>query len=78
MRVVNTIEREILQAEWEDFILGETHMCERTWQLLASAGDDVRAGNETVRGRKEGVKKRLGEYCDSCQRARTEVFGTVV
>jgi VAD1 Analog of StAR-related lipid transfer domain/PH domain len=67
MRVVNSIEREVVRSEWERWVGGESRRCRQLGAVLGGA----REGNETVGRRKEdqdAVQRWYGEYCDSCQR----------
>ncbi|KAI2618719.1 hypothetical protein GGS26DRAFT_574270 [Hypomontagnella submonticulosa] len=53
MRVVNSVEREMLHAEWENWLLDENHRCEQVgavltaWNSSSSAGDGVK-GDKTA------------------------------
>ena len=60
MRVVNSIEREVVQAEYEDWLMGENRRC----SLL----QDAIAGNRTehINGRLNEIKDWQSEYCNSC------------
>ena len=69
MRVVNTIEREIVRTEWERWVGDEARRCRQLGSMLETAAGNEK--NETVgylQGRKEELQRWFGEYCDSCQR----------
>ncbi|MCJ1284235.1 SNF1-interacting protein [Xylographa opegraphella] len=68
MRVVNSIEKEILQAEWEDWIVGETTRCTKMEKIIANE-------NETQVQDMRRTKGRFDEYCASCNEAQTQLLG---
>ena len=69
MRVVNSIEQEVVQAEYESWLMGENSMCEQ----LRTA---IRANRTELQGeRLLEVTNWQGEYCESCGREEKRVFG---
>jgi len=78
MRVVNSLERNMVHAEWDNWLFEETSRCKQALFVLsnrkpltgsvgqnsASEGDD--------RGERSETAKWLSEYCDSCNRERSE------
>jgi hypothetical protein len=58
LRVVNRIEKEVLEAEYETWLLDETLKCERVGVLLNGEGGK-RAG--------EDVEVWLRRYCGDCE-----------
>lgn len=64
MRVVNSIEREMMQAEWEDWIAGETGKCAQMRKMLER-------GNSTP---ETETRSRFEEYCASCREAQSQVL----
>ncbi|KAL5420289.1 hypothetical protein PMIN03_000115 [Paraphaeosphaeria minitans] len=58
LRVVNRIEKEVVEAEYENWLLGETHKCQRVATML---GEDGRKSKEV-----EGWVKG---YCGDCESA---------
>ena len=76
MRVVNSIEREILQAEWENWLLEEHSKCKHLDALIRRNSTDL------VRRRTSNEQETLGadpsrlgkvqawhqEYCEDCNR----------
>ncbi|KAK5173725.1 SNF1-interacting protein [Saxophila tyrrhenica] len=68
LRVVNRIERDVVQAEWEDWVRGEGRKCDRVEQMLV-----VRQQKQSGKGKKADrkVDGELGPefkaYCDSCR-----------
>lgn len=77
MRVVDSVEREMLQSEWENWLINEKSLCDELDSLLQ--GDRSRGGDGTAREPApsqrvlgpEGMEA-LGEwrerYCGSCRR----------
>jgi hypothetical protein len=78
MRVVNSIEREILRAEWENWLLDENTRCKQAQMLLQ---DNSNPSNDRSVGKADGQQvmdikdKRMKnlrswqeEYCGSCRR----------
>ena len=76
MRVVNSIEREILQAEWENWLLEEHAKCKHLGALIRRNSTDLvrrRASNEQEAlgadpSRLEKVQAWHQEYCEDCNR----------
>jgi len=64
MRVVNSIEREMMQAEWEDWVAGETGKCAKMRKMM-ERGNSTQ-GMET--------RSRFEEYCASCREAQSQVL----
>ncbi|OJD36353.1 transcription factor 3 [Diplodia corticola] len=62
MRLVNRVEREVLQAEWENWVLDENVRCRRV-------GDMIRKRNETDGGSVDAVMEWWVGYCGECKRA---------
>lgn len=46
MRVVNKIEREMVQSEWESWLAGENRRCEQVRELLVSEGSSAKGKRE--------------------------------
>ena len=91
MRIVNNVEREILRAEWENWLLDENTRCKQVQRILREEGTNVSptrrikgADPEIVLDRK--AKERMGnmdnllrwqkEYCGSCQRELELLFAS--
>ena len=76
MRVVNSIEREMLIGEWERWIGNERRRCD-TVKLLLEGGNsndddnnDDGSGSDSERKRHRAeLKERFNDYCGSCDRA---------
>lgn len=63
MRVVNGVEREVVRAEWENFLADENARCEEVRGLLAK--EDGKGGEE--RKRAEEMRGWVEDYCGSCE-----------
>lgn len=61
MRVVNSIERDVVQAEYEDWLIGENRRCKQLEDAVVANRTDLE-GERLVE-----VKRWQGEYCDSCE-----------
>lgn len=74
MRVVNSIEREMLQAEWESWLLEETVKCKHLGAMLSHNTTELSAGkNNNGQHVLDGEPQRLEQirawqqlYCESC------------
>lgn len=61
IRMVNNIERNIIQSEWENWLIDEAVKCKQASYMLRHYQDmDV----------VEDVAKLVKEYCDSCEKER--------
>ena len=80
MRVVNSIEREVVRTEWERWVGSERRRCRQLGAVLDGAASGRGShgadgnGNSKSNGtigelgtRKEEVQRWFGEYCQSCQ-----------
>lgn len=79
MRIVNGVEREVIQSEWENWLADENLRCEQAGSMLEESGTerngDVKQQQrmESTLGR-EDLRKWHEDYCGSCradQRALT-------
>lgn len=89
MRVVNSVEKEMLQAEWENWLLDENTKCRKVEAMLRDNRTGVSPGREaqgsasqqvldTQHGDKEGRLEELrawqAEYCGSCEQEQDRLF----
>ncbi len=65
MRVVNSVEKEVLRTEWEGFVRGEWRRCRQFGRFLEEEKKEEN-GNGTMTGLEE-VERWLGDYCESCR-----------
>lgn len=72
MRVVNTIEREMLLVEWENWIMDEMFRCNQIERLIRGNDTSTSSG-----GGAEVLRQWHAEYCGSCriQQLRLEEQG---
>lgn len=71
MRVVNSIEREVLQAEWENWLLEENVKCKHLEALLSQNTTKLSAENgqhplDLDPGRLEDLRAWQQQYCENC------------
>ena len=85
MRVVNSIEREMMQAEWENWLLDENTRCKQVQALLREdreAKPKTKSGSEQrtleidedKRSKLASMRSWHEEYCGSCKREQEMVF----
>lgn len=81
-RVVNNIEREMIKAEWENWLLDENNRCRQVRMMLEDSnfngtttmgegGKDNEVSDEVTGQRKrkvENLRRWQEEYCGSCRR----------
>ena len=83
MRVVNSIEHEMVQAEWEHWLLGENAKCKQLGALIQrnlakqptikpSKGQQQSFVSDDPR-QLDQAREWYGEYCESCDRERALV-----
>ena len=81
MRVVNSIEREVLQAEWENWLLEENIKCKHMGAMLSRNTSDLLVektndGQHVRNGESKGfeeIRAWQQQYCKSCNKALTSV-----
>lgn len=74
MRVVNSIEREILRAEWENWLIGENVKCkhlgavlnQNNTKLLADKSKNGQNPLDGDSGRLEDIRSWQQQYCKTC------------
>jgi hypothetical protein len=59
LRAVNTVEKELVEAEWMNWLSEELHRCDCTAQMLTRSSDEV------LKERKDSIVK-IREYCADC------------
>lgn len=65
MRVVNGVELEMVQAEWEAWLEGENWRCEQVRGMLSEGEGNGVDGGEKPMGASEGEQKVMGEGDDN-------------
>jgi hypothetical protein len=76
MRVVNSIEREVLQAEWENWLMNEKALCDDLDVMLREDGEASREESNKVQKQlkgmpsmsKQALEEWKGAHCGSCRR----------
>ncbi|KAF2789113.1 hypothetical protein K505DRAFT_378444 [Melanomma pulvis-pyrius CBS 109.77] len=79
LRVINRIEKEVVEAEYENWLVDETNKCERVGSMLKRDGEGKSSG-----AGKDGKEKERGKvveewvkgYCGDCERALGGLRGT--
>jgi hypothetical protein len=82
MRVVNNVEREMLQAEWENWLLDENTRCKQVQRMLRENQEKISSTRRTNgadsqqvleakardrTARMDNLRKWQEEYCGSCK-----------
>lgn len=75
MRIVNSIEREMVQSEWENWLADENVRCDKLKTVLESDGNTKsrRNGDQKVmasnidEGKRETLREWYDTYCGSCK-----------
>lgn len=69
MRVVNRVEEEVVQSEWEDWVKEEERKCERVDGMLTEQKKRSRSGKQAQEeiAREGGLGEEFAKYCDSCR-----------
>ncbi|GKT52095.1 uncharacterized protein ColSpa_12276 [Colletotrichum spaethianum] len=76
MRIVNSIEREMVQSEWENWLADENVRCDKLKMVLEENGAGAktkRSGSQKVmtsamdEGKKETLREWYDTYCGSCK-----------
>ena len=60
LRVINRIEKEVVEAEYENWLLDETHKCSKVGALLEEAGS---------KGKEKEVEAWVKGYCGDCEKS---------
>lgn len=78
LRVVNSIEREVVRAEWERWVQQESRRCRMIDTVLKDRGS--RSDKESVdeikhrlSGREEDIEDWYKDYCLSCEQERKKM-----
>lgn len=75
MRIVNSIEHEMVRAEWENWLLAETSRCAQIETMIrgkqtSKASSKMQHAVEAKRKRFADMETSYEEYCDSCRKER--------
>ncbi|KAL5337669.1 hypothetical protein BJX70DRAFT_229049 [Aspergillus crustosus] len=77
LRVVNSIEKEVIQSEWEGWVQQELRRCHQVEDLLADDGNRSGAqndknGQKVLTGLSDDVRQWYETYCTSCQKEQEQ------
>ncbi|CEJ89258.1 hypothetical protein VHEMI05111 [[Torrubiella] hemipterigena] len=82
MRIVNSMDREMMQSEWKNWVMNENAHCDNLKAALSSSAPVKRRGveweaqkilNAMPADRKKAVEDWHNEYCQSCSEDFSEV-----
>lgn len=89
MRVVNSVEKEMLQAEWENWLLDENSRCKQVEAMLRDNRTNIAQGRSSrlsdsqkvlsthhreSHGRLDELREWQAEYCNSCKLEQEKLF----
>jgi len=85
LRLINSIEREAVRAEYENWVLEENVQCERIGNMLdalATKSEITRKGEITIErrdndGRMANLKAWQAGYCQSCRLEQEVLLATL-
>ncbi|KAL4793594.1 hypothetical protein BDV19DRAFT_214210 [Aspergillus venezuelensis] len=83
LRVVNSIEKEVLQSEWERWLQQEVRRCHQIEDLLVKEEESKKNGLEggqsqtVLAGLNGDVRQWYETYCSSCQQEQDQLFTEV-
>lgn len=72
MRVVNRIERDVVSAEWEDWVREEARKCSKVEDMLKNQRAGKRGAKQDIAVVDMDLGEEFAEYCQTC---RTELTG---
>lgn len=77
MRIVNGVEREVIQSEWENWLADENLRCEQARSMLMEEPKGRGNGDQQVLEpkRRENLRRWHEDYCGSCIRDREVLMG---
>lgn len=79
LRVVNNVEREVLRAEYENWLLDEGNWCRRVKGVIGPAsegdGEGSKGGDSDSAGVGEEVRDWVEDYCGACEGELRRVVG---
>jgi hypothetical protein len=89
MRLVNNVEREMMRAEWENWLLDENTRCKQVQMMLRENVTNI-SPTQRIKGadpqqvpdmkerdrlsKRENLKRWQEEYCGSCQQEQELLF----
>jgi len=86
MRLVNRIERDSIQAEYENWVSEENTRCKKLGSLLSGGGDGTSSLSKEASqlvshlgesgGRVDDVRNWYKEYCAACRTEQAQLAGS--
>lgn len=86
IRVVNNVEREMLRAEWENWLFDENARCMQVKSMLREGENGIGATKKGQEARQqpmggkaekmEALRRWQEEYCGSCRREQERLFSS--
>ncbi|KAF4555688.1 Hypothetical protein D9617_2g056510 [Elsinoe fawcettii] len=68
LRVVNRVEKEVVQSAWEDWVTEESDRCDRMKRMLGTGHDGDGKGGKRIDKRWSKVDSELENYCKGCRK----------
>ena len=75
MRVVNSIEREVIQGEYEKFAMQEHARCRAVAPLVNSTNSDALTSRSGSKAEQKALANWYKEYCVSCSAEYERIMG---
>ena len=66
MRITNKLDKEMLQAEWENWLFGENERCEELIDLTTSGTDGIVSAENVSADAGNDLREWSVAYCKSC------------
>lgn len=66
MRLINSLEKEMLQAEWENWLFDENETCKEFIELTSGVDDDMSARSSNISSNGKHKDDWSIAYCNSC------------
>ena len=66
MRLINSLDKEMLQAEWENWLFDENDTCEELMELKPGVNDDISARSHNITSSGKQLEDWSVAYCNSC------------
>ncbi|KAL1961352.1 hypothetical protein VTO42DRAFT_80 [Malbranchea cinnamomea] len=82
LRLVNRVEKEVIQAEWERWVLQESRRCQMLGNLLNASDqdseDDITSEIKSQFAGRTDVEQWYQDYCMSCQKEKERIANPTV
>ncbi|KAL4881316.1 hypothetical protein BJY04DRAFT_218486 [Aspergillus karnatakaensis] len=80
LRVVNNIEKEVIQSEWERWVQQEVRRCRQVENLLTDDRAGIqgdKAAQKVLTGLNDDVRQWYETYCSSCQQEQEHITANI-